>query len=249
MGEDGQPVDWAAIVGDQFVSPRYAEGYSRQPGRFGFNNEEDIARIQMQMEAAGLLQPGSYAMGVWDATTAGRSNTEGWRSVLAFANMNGLDWEDAFDRMYDAGTDAAARGLSLELTRLNRQPFFADPTTLRSRTRNFLLQMGRLPTQISDEELDSLTDQALYGAQAARRATIESQIQQRLGGAVGPDGEMLPTTTRGDEFEMDPVAYFDRELEKLTAREMEARTEQQLSERGSRDFQSIISGFGQGLGG
>lgn len=243
LDEEGTRIPWEAIVNGEGVAPRYAEGYSRQPGRFGFNNEEQIARVQFQMEAAGLLEPGSYMPGVWDARTAGRSNTEGWRSVLAFSNMNGMDWEEGFARMYDAGVDAEARGLEMELDRLRRNVFFADPAELRSRARRFLLEMGRLPSQIDDEELDMLTEEALYGVQQARMRTVEEQIQRRTGqGELG--GQPIPETIQSETFQTDPVSYFDRELEKLMSREIEGREAQQMGAQGERRFSRISGAIG-----
>jgi len=236
LDEQGTVVPWEAIVNGQGVAPRYADGYSRQPGRFGFNNEEQIARVQFQMEAAGLLEPGSYMPGVWDARTAGRSNTEGWRAVLSFSNMNGMEWEDGFARLYDAGTDASARGLQMELDRLNRQAFFADPAELRSRTRRFLLQMGRRADEIDDMELDELTNAAVYGSQQARAASLQGQIEQR----TSPTGGTIAM----DDYQMDPTVYFDQELEKLLGRELESRSMQRQAQDGSQQMSRIVRTIG-----
>ena len=235
MGEGGTEEEWAAIVNGERVAPRYAQGFSRQPARFGFTNEEQIARVQFQMEAAGLLEPGSYAPGVWDARTAGRSNTEGWRAVLAFSNMNGMEWEEGFARLYDAGTDASARGLQMDLQRLSRERFFADPADLRARTRRFLADLGRRPDQITDEEVDRLMNAAVFGAQQARQESLEAQIAARQGMMAGPEGTMIPggePTVATEDFEMNPVTYFDQELEKLMSREIESRAAQQATEAG-----------------
>jgi hypothetical protein len=98
--EEGMVVPWEAIVGNESVAPRYPTGWSLQPDRFGLTNAESIARAQILMEDAGLLQPGSYRPGVWDVRTAGRSNEEGWRAVLSFANVTGQSWEESFYRVY-----------------------------------------------------------------------------------------------------------------------------------------------------
>jgi hypothetical protein len=188
------------------------------------------------MEAAGLLEPGSYMPGVWDARTAGRSNTEGWRAVLSFSNMNGMEWEDGFARLYDAGTDASARGLQMELDRLNRQAFFADPAELRSRTRRFLLQMGRRADEIDDMELDELTNAAVYGSQQARAASLQGQIEQR----TSPTGGTIAM----DDYQMDPTVYFDQELEKLLGRELESRSMQRQAQDGSQQMSRIVRTIG-----
>lgn len=239
LDEEGQIVPWAAIVGDEEVAPRYPMGWSKQPGRFGLDNAESIARAQILMEESGMLQPGSYTLGVWDPVTAGRGPTEGWQRVLAFANVTGTDWEAAFERLYDAGVDAASRGMQLELDRLARAPMFEDPERLRNRARRFLISMGRANSQITDEELESIMQAAVMGAQQSRMAQltegIERQAQLGMRGeqavaALGSGG--MPVAPL-QQPEMDPIAHFDSALLNVMGREIESREAQEEAAGGA----------------
>lgn len=236
--EEGNWVPFEAIIGDQTVAPRYPTGWSQQPDRFGLTNEESIARAQILMEEAGLLQPGSYRPGVWDVRTAGRSNEEGWRGVLSFANVTGLNWEDAFSRLYDAGTDAAARGLQMDLERLSRTPYFEDPEKLRARARSFLRAMGRRESEITDEELDSIVQMAATGAQQSQMAALTQRVERQ--GMMGPQGQQAVEALAGGEMpvaplsepQLDPIAHFDNALRQVMGREIESREAQEEAAQG-----------------
>lgn len=228
----GEGVPFEAIVGDETVAPQYPTGWSMQPQRFGLNNEESIARAQILMEDMGLLRPGEYLPGVWDIRTAGRNDTQGWRAVLAFANMTGISWEDSFSRLYDAGTDAAARGLQMELERLSRTPYFEDPEKLRDRTRRFLRSMGRTESQITDEELDQIMSMAARGSQQSMMGALTEQYERQA--TIGLQGDValgalqgggLPAAPMSDA-PLDPIAHFDNALRNVMGREIQSREAQ-----------------------
>jgi hypothetical protein len=231
--EPGSWVPFEAIVGDQTVAPRYPTGWSQQPERFGLTNEESIARAQILMEEAGLLEPGSFRPGVWDRRTSGINDERGWRGVLAFANATGLDWEDAFSRLYDAGTDASARGLQMDLERLSRTPYFEDPEKLRTRARSFLVSMGRRASEITDQELDGIVEMAATGAQQSQMAALTQRVERQ--GAMGLQGEQAVGALGGggmpvaplSEPQLDPIAHFDNALRQVMGREIESREAQE----------------------
>ncbi len=247
-------VPFEAIVGDQTVAPRYPTGWSLQPDRFGLTNEESIARAQILMEEAGLLQPGSYRPGVWDVRTAGRSNEEGWRGVLSFANVTGLDWEDAFSRLYDAGTDAAARGLQMDLERLSRTPYFEDPEKLRARARSFLRAMGRRESEITDDELDRVVEMAATGAQQSQMQALTQRVERQ--GMVGPQGMAAAGALAGGDMpvaplsepQLDPIAHFDNALRQVMGREIESREAQEEAARGGQRFERAAGMIGSARG-
>lgn len=237
--ETGEGVPFEAIVGDGTVAPQYPTGWSLQPQRFGLNNEESIARAQILMEDMGLLRPGEYLPGVWDIRTAGRNDTQGWRAVLAFANMTGQTWEESFSRLYDAGTDAAARGLQMELERLSRTPYFEDPEKLRDRTRRFLRSMGRTESQITDEELDQIMSMAARGSQQSMMGALTEQYERQA--TIGPQGDValgalqgggLPAAPMSDA-PLDPIAHFDSALRNVMGREIESREAQEEAAGGA----------------
>lgn len=239
LDEEGRVVPWAAIVGDEEVAPRYPMGWSKQPERFGLTNEESIARAQILMEESGMLQPGQYTLGVWDVATAGRSPQEGWQRVLAYANVTGTDWEASFSRLYDAGVDAASRGMQLELDRLARAPMFEDPERLRDRTRRFLRSMGRAESQITDEELESIMQMAVTGAQQSRMAQLTEGIE--LQGQLGMRGDQAVSALGAGDMpapppsmpEMDPIAHFDSALRDVLGREIQSREAQEEARVGA----------------
>jgi hypothetical protein len=251
MDEDGAVVPWEAIVGDATVAPQYPQGWSRQPQRFGINNEESIARAQIMMEEAGLLQPGTYRLGVWDVRTAGRSNEEGWRAVLSFANVTGQEWSGAFNQLYTAGTDASARGLRMQLERLSREPMYTDPDAMRARTRQFLRQMGRRENEITDEEVDTIMRAAAVGSQQMQIDTLQQRIDQTQMQAEGYSWNPAQAITGGmqgplpiEPVDIDPARSFDTALEGVMGREISARQSQQEAAEGQRDFSSIAQAFG-----
>lgn len=248
--QTGTGETWEALVGDTTVAPQYPTGWSLQPQRFGLVNEESIARAQILMEDAGLLEAGSYRIGVWDPATAGRGNTSGWSAVLSFANVTGTSWETAFSRLYDVGTDAYAQGIQLELERLNRTPFFADQEKLRDRTRNFMRSMGRRESEITEEELDQITQMAAVGGQRMQTEVLTSRVERQ--GQIGPQGQTaLEALSGGDlpvaplsEPELDPVAAFDSALRNVMGREIESREAQEQGATGSRQFSRIAGTLG-----
>ena len=240
LDEEGVTTPWEALIGDQSVAPQYPTGWSMQPQRFGLNNEESIARAQILMEDMGLLRPGEYLPGVWDIRTAGRNDTQGWRAVLSFANMTGISWEDSFSRLYDAGTDAAARGLQMDLERLSRTPFFEDPEKLRDRTRRFLRAMGRQESQIMDEELDQIMNMAARGSQQSMMGALTEQVERQ--GMVGPQGDVALGALQGgeglpaaplSEAPIDPISHFDNALRQVMGREIESREAQEEATGGA----------------
>jgi uncharacterized protein (UPF0147 family) len=239
LDDEGRVVPWAAIVGDEEVAPRYPMGWSKQPERFGLTNEESIARAQILMEEAGMLQPGQYTLGVWDPMTAGRSPLEGWQRVLSFANVTGTDWEAAFGRLYDAGVDAASRGMQLELERLARAPMFEDPERLRDRTRRFMRSMGRQESQITDEELESIMQMAVTGAQQSRMQQLTAGVERQA--ELGMRGDIAVGALQGGDMpvgplvqpEMDPIAHFDSALRNVLGREIESREAQEEARVGA----------------
>jgi hypothetical protein len=204
------------------------------------------------MEDAGLLQPGSYRPGVWDVRTAGRSNEEGWRAVLSFANVTGQSWEESFSRLYDAGTDASARGMRMELERLSRTPYFEDPEKLKQRTRQFMRSMGRAESEISDEELEMMMDLAAQGGQQRLMESMERRIEERQGQMLGGAGRQAAGALTGGvmpagipgQAPLDPIAAFDSALRDVFGREIASRDDQQAAQVGQRDFQSITRTFG-----
>jgi len=233
LDQDGVEVAWGALVGDATIAPQYPTGWSLQPEKFGLNNEESIARAQILMEDAGLLRPGEYLPGVWDIRTAGRNDTQGWRAVLALANVTGTSWEQSFSRLYDAGTDAAGRSIQMDLERLSRTPYFEDPEKLRERTRRFLRSMGRSESQMTDEEVDSIMSMAARGAQQGLMGSLTQQYERQA--MMGPQGETALSALQGgdlpvappSEAPLDPIAHFDNALRGLMGREIESREAQE----------------------
>ena len=153
--------------------------------------------------------------------------------MLSFANVTGTDWEDSFSRLYDAGVDAGARGMQLELERLSRTPYFEDPEKLRDRTRRFLRSMGRAESEITDEELDAIMQMAATGAQESRMAQIQGRIDERAGG-VFPGRQALGAIRGGpmpagvpQAPQMDPIAHFDSALRNVMGREIQSREAQE----------------------
>ena len=250
----GEGMPFEAIVGDDTVAPQYPSGWSLQPQRFGLNNEESIARAQILMEDMGLLRPGEYLPGVWDIRTAGRNDTQGWRAVLAFANVTGMTWEDSFSRLYDAGTDAAARGLQMELERLSRTPYFEDPEKLRDRTRRFLRSMGRTESQITDEELDQIMSMAARGTQESMMGALTEQVERQ--GMVGPQGDVALGALQGgdlpaapmSEAPLDPIAHFDSALRNVMGREIASREAQDEAAGGAQRMARTAGMIGSARG-
>ena len=153
--------------------------------------------------------------------------------------MTGTDWETAFSRLYDAGVDAGARGMQLELDRLRRAPMFEDPERLRDRTRRFLRAMGRSESEITDEELEAVMQMAVTGAQQSRMAQIEGRIQEQAGRpaqggqAVRALGGGTMPTPLPPAPEMDPITHFDSALRDVMGREIESREAQEEARAGA----------------
>ena len=67
--------------------PRYFAGDQKAPGYWG---GEAIRDLQRKLEAAGLLDPGDYQVGVYD-----RETEAAYTSILAHANLNNMDVNSA----------------------------------------------------------------------------------------------------------------------------------------------------------
>jgi hypothetical protein len=74
------------------IPPRYVEGDEYTPG---WSGTEDVARMQQKLDRTGLYRKGDkYRLGVWDEIDA-----TAYSRLLAFANQQGYDEEDAFRTM------------------------------------------------------------------------------------------------------------------------------------------------------
>lgn len=107
LGSDGQPLRWGAqgtttnseddlryrggrpgtrqIVTTQptYTLPRYYDGAQWLPASLP---PDQLAQLQRQMVAAGLLKSGQAQLGVWDA-----ASMNAYTQLLAYANASGLD--------------------------------------------------------------------------------------------------------------------------------------------------------------
>lgn len=73
---------------------RYFEGYQYQPYDWG---ADQVSGLQAQLKAAGLID--GYNAGVWAPEDA-----NAYAKVLAWANANGVSWEEALSGLVDTGS-------------------------------------------------------------------------------------------------------------------------------------------------
>ena len=219
-------------VGTTAIEPRYFEGDELAPSTL---DPAVIIRLQMRLVAAGLLEDGTFYEGAWDPLTQ-----TAYKTVLGFANQNGIDATKSMDRLIatlpQSVKDARARAEALKV--FQEPPYIKpDMATLAQNVKAYFRQeVGRDPTAGEMAEFSgamSLAYRADFDAvQAAGRAAFDAANDPALppntrfknraefeasNVAAGPAGGGGGTFQR-----VDPVARFreafDRRFKSETTR-------------------------------
>src|SRR5262245_46847611 len=100
--ETGTPSDYRIPTGEQspvYGTARYTQSWIDQ--LYGPAASEQVKALQVQLVKHGFLE---VASGVMDAKTADALET-----LFGIANLNGITYQDVFDRMDEAGVNANQR--------------------------------------------------------------------------------------------------------------------------------------------
>ncbi len=147
------------------IEPQYFEGDELAPATL---DGAIIARLQMRLVAAGLLEKNTYYVGAWDDLTIAA-----YKSVLGFANQNGFDATKAMNRLIatlpQSVKDARARAEQLKVF---QEPPYIKPdmaTLAQDVKRYFRQEVGRDPTAGEMAEFAGAMS-------AAYRADFEAEV-------------------------------------------------------------------------
>lgn len=219
----------------QAIKPRYFEGDQFSPAG---QSPEQIARIQSQLVAAGLIEEGEYWAGFWDAATS-----SAYTMVLGYANQSGLTADDAIRRLQETLPDSVkeARAKKKAMEVFQAPPFMApDPAKLAQDVKEtFRRRLGRDPTP---EDLASMTAalgdsyrQAYDAEVAAARAHFNAQLGK------GPAGTTVQDVDPASRFLQVFEERYQPELARFDALE-EARVNQANVFASLRNMGSLIGG-------
>ncbi len=216
--------------GTREVEPQYFEGDELAPATL---DPAVIARLQRRLVAAGLLDDGTFYEGAWDDLTIAA-----YKSVLGFANQNGIDATRSMDRLIatlpQSVKDARARAKALEVF---QEPPYIKPdmaTLAQDVKRYFRQEVGRDPTASEMAEFSGAMS-AAYRAdfdavQAAEEAAFNAANDPTLGGPSRTGGTIdqiaasisQPGGDVGTFQRVDPTARFreafDRRFQSETTR-------------------------------
>lgn len=189
----------------QAIPPRYFEGDEFLPAQLSV---EQRARLQKQMEQAGLLDSDNYSLGVWDKKSWGA-----YKELLTFANASGLTAEDALDQWVKLGIEAGrggrGGGRSRPLT-----IHLSDPDDIRRAADTVaILKTGRAATQEEAGRIVSgrLSQEAGFQRQAHATAAAGGTVTEPP--ALETLAEQELQKTAGTEIDAHDVAIqFDRML-------------------------------------
>jgi hypothetical protein len=178
----------------QIKPPKYRTGSEMSPGS---KSPELIARLQQQLAMAGLIEPSTrFRLGVWD-----QPSISAYRELLAFANRNGIDREQAL-QTYLANPamkpgEMLGGGGAQQSTRLNTFEA-SDPAGVRQTAEAAFKQtLGRKP---SKAELDKFVTSFLGRERDSQDVVFKAQDrldQAARGTASGGDA---PAATESDEL-------------------------------------------------
>lgn len=146
------------------VPPRYAAG---DEFRFQYASTTEIRRQQKELEAAGLLEPGSFTPGFWDQASA-----SALQSAMGFANRGGTTWQEVV-----AELKSIPRQIEFERGPEFEPPVIPqpDPATIAQRVAaEFRGRLGREPT---DEEMAEFGGYLTSQFGAAREAVVGAERQ------------------------------------------------------------------------
>lgn len=146
------------------VPPRYAAG---DEFRFQYASTTEIRRQQKELEAAGLLEPGSFTPGFWDQASA-----DALQSAMGFANRGGTTWQEVV-----AELKSIPRQIEFERGPEFEPPVIPqpDPATIAQRVvAEFRGRLGREPT---DEEMAEFGGYLTSQFGAAREAVVGAERQ------------------------------------------------------------------------
>lgn len=180
------------------LPPRYFEGDDASPAGM---SDEDIARLQRMLVAAGVLKGTTYLNGVWD-----EPSRQAYRSILTHANQSGLTAQQSLETWASAHTEQKPKV----------DPFLEpDYATLAQTVKQLVSERlgGREPTPA---ELDVLTSQLRGNYRAEYDAAVATTTAASDAAAAGAD----PATVVQD---IDPVARFSEFFEQRYQPEMERR--------------------------
>ena len=191
---------------------------------------EQIPELQEAFIAAGLLEEGSFWSGVWDAQTI-----KAYTTVLGYANLWGMTWESALQRMQQAHTklqedQEKKKTVSEIIAETYVQPDYA---TLAQEVKSMFRQ--RLRREPTEQELAELT--AALGGWYRASFDVQMQIAEEAE-ARAESGSDEPIQAQ----EVDPIARLGELFDERFGAE-ERRFEQidNVRENMTHMFQSLRS--------
>jgi hypothetical protein len=182
------------------VAPLYREGEQYRPGG---GRPEDIARLQVQLDGAGLMKKG-YRLGVWD-----EESIAGYSRLLKYANQQGHDAKTALDAL---GTLTAEEREELGLdsrAKAERAPMVisvSHPEDLKAVANKTARQI--LGKNLSDEELNRFVS-AYQGMQSSSQAATYGA--RETGGTVTQEPEAA-TAAEAQIRQAHPTETFGNDL-------------------------------------
>lgn len=205
--------DAGNIVTNLGVSPRYSEGEQFAPGG---NSPEDIARLQQQLDRAGLFtKSDKYRLGVWDDTS-----TDAYTRLLHFANQQGYDAPNALKKIGELSPDEydALYGKGSYARSTTREGGVTGPGTEADVAR------GTITQAMSAEDLSYLADRTARQT-LGRKLTADElgrftgSYQAMLNAAVAREGAAQDQAEGGANVTYagptDPAAFADAQAQKI----------------------------------
>jgi hypothetical protein len=225
--DEPQPIDVPADFTPATGQVRYMAGDEWDPAALSV---EERARLQRLMDDIGLIPKGAkYRLGVWDNTSR-----NAFRTLLGFANAEGVEWMDAMDLW------AARPEVGAETEEFQPDPWMRpDPAALLQDVEDYIEQ--RLGRKADDTERRFLAD-AMAGLD--RQQHDHQQAQARLAHQLEEDGQPVPEVFDG----FDAAARFRDLFESRYADELAMREGVEAQVNATNNFMSNVFALDQGMG-